>query len=287
MPLVQRTITTPQADVSILENGGPGMAVLLVHGNSSCKEVFLRQVEDPALAGYRMIAMDLPGHGASADAREDSVYSIPGYAAAATNVLRALDVREAVVFGWSLGGHIAIEMLGEHPAIRGLMLVGAPPFAPGPLGMIRAFHAQRGVLLATKGRFTPRDVGTFARICIGPNAAPEFLNAIARTDPKARTHLLRSMLAGLGKDQKRSVEHADVPIAVVNGVHEPFARLDYLSGLAWSDLWHDRCHVIAEAGHAPFLERPEEFNRLLAAFLRDVTLAERRPPVTGRRRAAG
>jgi pimeloyl-ACP methyl ester carboxylesterase len=95
------------------------------------------------------------------------------------------------------------------------------------------------------------------------------------------------MLAGLGKDQKRSVEHADVPIAVVNGIHEPFARLDYLSGLAWSNLWRDRCHVIADAGHAPFLEKPEEFNMLLAAFLRDVALADRALAVTGRRHAAG
>jgi pimeloyl-ACP methyl ester carboxylesterase len=287
MPLIQRTITTPQADVSILENDGPGMAVLFVHGNSSCKEVFLRQVEDPAFAAYRMIALDLPGHGASSNAREEAVYSIPGYAAAATHVLRALHVRDAVIFGWSLGGHIAIEMLGGHPGIRGLMIVGAPPFAPGPLGMIRAFQAQRGLLLATKGRFSARDVRTFARICVGSQAAPAFLDAIARTDPAARTHLLRSMLVGLGKDQKRTVENADVPIAVVNGIHEPFARLDYLSGLAWGDLWQDRCHAIADAGHAPFLEKPEEFNALLEAFLRDTALSGHRPAAAGRRRAAG
>lgn len=282
MPLTRRTIMAPQAEVSILETGGPGMAVLLVHGNSSCKEAFLRQVEDPAFAGYRMIALDLPGHGASSNARDAFTYSIPGYAQTALHVLRALDVQEAAVFGWSLGGHVAIEMLNEHPAIRGAMLVGAPPFAPGPLGMIRAFQARRGILLATKGGFSARDVATFARICVGKEAAPAFADAIARTDPKARTHLLRSMLTGAGKDQKRTVEQTDVPIAVVNGIHEPFARLDYLSSLAWPDLWHGRCHVIAGASHAPFLEKPEEFNALFAAFLRDVAQTARRPAASGR-----
>jgi pimeloyl-ACP methyl ester carboxylesterase len=58
---------------------------------------------------------------------------------------------------------------------------------------------------------------------------------------------------------------------VVNGSHEPFTRLDYLSSLGYQNLWGGRCHIIEGAGHAPFLETPEPFNRLLSSFLNDMT----------------
>lgn len=43
--------------------------VLLIHGNSSCKEVFRNQRDGDLGRRYRMIAVDLPCHGASEDAR--------------------------------------------------------------------------------------------------------------------------------------------------------------------------------------------------------------------------
>ena len=63
---------------------------------------------------------------------------------------------------------------------------------------------------------------------------------------------------------------AELPIAVVNGAHEPIVRLGYLSSLDYRWLWDDRCYVIAGAGHAPFWTAPEAFNELLGRFLHDV-----------------
>jgi pimeloyl-ACP methyl ester carboxylesterase len=61
------------------------------------------------------------------------------------------------------------------------------------------------------------------------------------------------------------------PVAVVNGLYEPFARLEYLLSLTYRNLWGGRCHIIDGAGHAPFLTAPEQFNSLLSLFLEDAS----------------
>lgn len=270
MDLSRKTIRTAMADIAVLESSGTGMPVLLLHGNSSCKEVFRRQLESAAAQRFRMIAMDLPGHGESTDARDERAYTIPGYAETACAVLDAMDAPAAAVLGWSLGGHIGLEMLARRPVLKGLMIVGAPPYAHGFLGMMRAFHVNLSLLLATRARLSLMEARRFARTCLGSAYEPIFVDVARRTDVRARPALYRGMMRGEGADQKQVAERARAPLAVLNGVDEPFARLDYLADLGFANLWDGQCHVIDRAGHAPFLERPEAFNPLFERFLDEV-----------------
>lgn len=85
-------IETGHGRISIAESKG-GPVVLLIHGNSSCKEVFRNQFDGDLGRRYRMIAMDLPGHGASEDARDtERGYTMPRYADAAVQVLAGCGV---------------------------------------------------------------------------------------------------------------------------------------------------------------------------------------------------
>lgn len=282
MKQYRRTISTSQAEIAVLESSGGGLPVVLIHGNSSCKEVFARQFESPEAARHRMIALDLPGHGESGDARADDTYSISGYADLVEEVLAALGVRRCIVLGWSLGGHVGVELLGRGADrgvdIAGLMLVGSPPFGRGLLAVARAFHISYDLLLATKGRLSAHEARRFGRACLGTAVQPRFLDMIVRTDVRARPALLRSMIKGDGFDQRAVVERTDRPVAMLNGAEEPFARLDFVAGLAYGALWDDTCHVIEGAGHAPFIERPDVFNPLFGRFLDDMSRREGAAP---------
>ena len=68
MPAVERMIPTSHADIAVAETSGSGLPVVMIHGNSSCKEVFKNQLTSPVGESNRLIALDLPGHGRSSDA---------------------------------------------------------------------------------------------------------------------------------------------------------------------------------------------------------------------------
>lgn len=264
-------IITDQATISVEDTGGDGFPVLLLHGAGASKEAFANQFVPAITEHLRLIAMDLPGHGASSDARDPNRgYSLTGYADTVADVLGELGVRRAAIYGWSLGGHIAIELMSRTDLVAGLMLTGAPPVGRGPLAMLRGFHTSWDMLLASKEHFTERDVDRFVSLCFEDSAAPAFRAAIARADGRARPAVQRSMMRGDGADQKLTVEAASIPIAIVNGAREPFARLGYFPTVNYRTLWRDTCFVINGAGHAPFWQRPDAFNPLLRDFVDDV-----------------
>jgi pimeloyl-ACP methyl ester carboxylesterase len=121
-------VATDHARIAVSDTRGDGAPVLLVHGNSACKEIFERQFDSPLARRFRLIAFDLPGHGASSDARDpERTYCMPGYADVAIELLTQLGVARFAVFGWSLGGHIGIEMLARDVDIVGLAITGTPP----------------------------------------------------------------------------------------------------------------------------------------------------------------
>jgi pimeloyl-ACP methyl ester carboxylesterase len=222
-----------------------------------------------------VIAIDLPGHGASSNASDpDTAYPMPGLAATVGDVLEALNIKRTAIFGWSLGGHIAIEMLATNPVVAGIFITGAPPLSRGPLGVLRAFRISLDGLLASKEQFSTRDAARFLRACYGKNANPDYLKSIERADGRLRKIMSGGIMRGVGADQRRTVESAHAPVAVVNGEYESFGRLGYINGLRYSSLWDNTCHVIPGAGHAPFIDRPDLFDPLLSRFTSDVATAE-------------
>ena len=275
MSVTEKTIRTRYADIALSQSSGAGLPVLLLHGSGASKGVFAKQFAGPLADTHRMLAIDLPGHGQSSDAFDPAAtYTVAGLALVVAEVLGELGIDRAAVFGWSLGGHVAIELLSFHAGIAGLLLTGTPPIGRGPIGVLRGFHTSLDVMLASKERFTARDIERFARMCFGDHVDPAFLLSIARADGRLRKIVFNGMMRGIGADQKRVVEHASVPIAIVNGEREPVGRLGYIASLAYSSLWDGQCHVIPGAGHAPFWEMPDAFNPMLSRFVEDVEAHE-------------
>lgn len=269
------TITTPQGEIAVTDTGGEGLPVLLLHGSGASREIFSKQLEGPLGQHHRLVALDLPGHGKSADAPvAEATYTISGLAGVVDAVMERMGIFRAAVYGWSLGGHIAIEMLAARKRVAGVMLTGAPPVGRGSIAMLRGFQMRWDMLLASKETFSRRDAERYARLCYGEDAEPWMIEAILRTDGRIRPTVMKSMMRGEGADQKLAVETAEVLVAMVNGANEPIARLGYLESLSYRQLWEERCHVIPGAGHAPFLQTPQMFNALLHRFAEDVKLRE-------------
>ena len=227
--------------------------------------MFRQQLEGQLAQG--LITFDLPGHGDSSDAPEPTrTYTRPGLADATLELLGRLAVREAIIVGWSLGGHIGMEMIPRFAGLRGLMIIGAPPVRTGQM----ASGFSRLPPEASKAELADTEIDTFLRAILGSSKDATLRDAVRRADGRFRRCLFESARAGSGIDQRLAVETSAVPLAVVNGSADPLVRLDYFENIAYANLWSGRCHRVEGAGHAPFWEVPERFDAVLESFLQDL-----------------
>ena len=265
----QCMIRTSHGALAVEESGHGGIPVLLIHGNSFCRGVFRHQMQGRIANSHRFIAFDLPGHGESSNANVPArSYTRPGLADAAVELLDKLGVTEAIVFGWSLGGHIGIEMIPRFPGMRGLMITGAPPVSRNQ--MSQGFRASPHSGVAGKQELSEAELDGFVDGIFGESADAFLRLAVARADGRFRKRLLEAARAGEGVDQRLIVESSPVPLAVVNGGADRIVNLDYFDTVAFANLWEGGCHRLSGLGHAPFWEAPSDFNPILERFLQDV-----------------
>jgi pimeloyl-ACP methyl ester carboxylesterase len=107
---------------------GEGDPILLIHGFASNGAVNWRStgwVDTLKGAGFRTIAMDVRGHGASAKLYEPSQYRPELLAGDAANLLDHLGLKRADVLGYSMGGRIGAFLATGHPGkVRSLVIGG-------------------------------------------------------------------------------------------------------------------------------------------------------------------
>src|SRR4051812_9852982 len=277
-----RTVDVGPDRLAYVDLGEGDPPVLLLHGLGGNWTAWLETL--PALArDRRVIAVDLPGFGASAPGSDG--ISIPGYARAIERFCARMGLDEVIVAGSSLGGWVAAELTLRAPdLVKGLVLIDAAGMVPTRAERLRAISMMRGAEL-------------------GAPLAPKFRAAIA-SRPRLRNLALKYTVSD------PSALAADLVYMALPAAPDPgFGRAFTAARRSWSDAWCDQVteiecptlivwgerdsllslgqgrewarrirgsefRVIPGAGHLPMFERPVLVNGLLEGFLKRLREAD-------------
>lgn len=272
MSIRTRILPIDGAGVAVHESPGRGSPLVLVHGHWSTRFVFAPLLEGPLGQQHRLIAIDLPGEGAS-DPPVDPIaaYSTPGFASVITSVARALELEKAVYAGWSLGGHLLIEAMPALGRARGFCIFGTPPLRYPP-NFEEAFlpHPIVDVLFAPTIDDEACDAWADAVI---PRSSPLWASLrdhIRASDGSRRAQLGASIGTVGYRDEPSVLASLQQPLAVIHGEHDSLISLPYIAALRLPTLWRGAVQVVAGATHATQWTAPEALSDLLLAFRKAV-----------------
>jgi pimeloyl-ACP methyl ester carboxylesterase len=264
-------ITLNGQSVHYLESSGRGRPVLFVHGNSSSARAFAAQLDSDFGATFRCIAVDLPGHGKSAPGADPATdYTIPGYGRFLLAFLDALRLKDILAVGWSLGGLVLLEVADLLPA-RGVVISGAPPFGHPPAFDRAYFNNPAGALLVTP-ELSESEIELLTDAITADRGLirSDVVQGLKVTDPQARGCLGASAGRLDFRDEIEIVRHLSKPLMVLHGELDPIVNPTYFASLEMPTLYHETVHIVPRAGHHIFAEKPEDVNRLLEEFIRDI-----------------
>ena len=253
-----------------LEVKGSGPDLVLLHGwglNIRVWDGLVQELGDR----FRLIAVDLPGHGRSAWGAGGGT---PAEQAWLIHTTLASVSNRYSLLGWSLGGQIALDLAAAMPGqIDKLVLVAATPrfaqSADWPYGMQPAVITNLATQLRQNYRQTVRDfLELQVRGSIEGSSVLEQLRHALFVHGEAQAEALEAGLNTLAtSDLRPTLPHVKVPTLVIAGQHDRITAPAASRVLAQA-LPDARYLEMRRAAHAPFLSHRKEFAALMDTFLR-------------------
>ena len=240
---------------------GEGTPLLLIHGFGG--DISNWMLTQEALAsGRRVIAFDLPGHGASSKTVKDG--SLAGLASAVNTLLDALSISKAHVMGHSLGGGVAVTLLKNHTdKVASLSLLAPAGFEKAVnMAFITGFtEADRNRAMQQELEKLVHDKGLIGRKMV------DSVMRARRLD--GARDALRTIAAACfpngeqGDDLRPVLEAASIPVQLFWG------EADEVLPVAGADNVPDSVekHLFPGVGHLPQMEKASEVNKTTEAFL--------------------
>lgn len=243
---------------SVAGRGEP--ALVFVHGGLANRGFWDGQLREFG-AHCKVIALDLPGHGESGSDR--TKWGLPEFGADVKAVVEAEKADKVILFGNSLGGPVIVEaalLLGD----RALGVVGVDTFQLLDITVAPEEVRQRAELFEKDYAGALRSmVSMLFHKDADPAVVADAEKRMSGTPPAAA----KAMFLGMtGYEQGASVRRLTVPLRTING--DLFPTDTEANRKVKPDF---EALVMTHMGHYPMLERPAEFNRLVAETVAALT----------------
>jgi pimeloyl-ACP methyl ester carboxylesterase len=259
---VERKICAAGDGVRIVYSaaGSGAIALVFIHGGLANRNFWDGELQEFGQR-YRVIAPDLPGHGESGSNRQK--WGIPEFGADIQAVVDAEHLKKVIFFGNSLGGPVAIEAALLLPG-KVLGVVGVDTFQSLAYKMTAEQARERAEAFRRDYSGSLKQmVKTLFHADADPGVVADAERRMARTSPEVAYSMFLSLA---GYDTAASARRLQVPLLAINGDIYPTdiegvrkVKPDF------------EVLVMKHMGHYPMLERPSEFDRLVAEVVERLT----------------
>ena len=245
-----------------------GRAVLFIHGFSQCGLSWSKQMGSDLVNDHRLVAMDLRGHGQSekpGDAYGDSRL----WAEDVRSVIETLGLDHPILCGWSYGALVILDYIRFHGDgdIGGINFVGGIT----KLGSDEAMAVIAPEFLALVPGFFSTDfeqsigsLGSLIRMCFNRELSSEEYYPMLGYNVSVPPYV-REGLFSRAFDNDDVLPKISRPVLITQGEKDAIvipAVLEQFNGR----IHHLQTSLYPNAGHAPFWEDTERFNRELREF---------------------
>ncbi len=256
-----------------VEQFGNGPAVVVLHGFTGQTETW-RSFIDAARRDYTVIAVDLPGHGASDSPDDPELYTMTRHVQALTEILDGLGLQRVAWLGYSLGGRIALSVAIAYPErTSALVLESASP------GLTRSeerrVRVREDEMLADwiEEVGIDRFVGYWESLPLWDSqtrlpaeAREELRRQRLCNDPRGLANSLRGVGTGAQPALHDRLHRISAPTLIIAG--EDDTRFSTIAREMDMALSHSQLVILPGTGHAAHLEQPDQFNRTGMDFLK-------------------
>ena len=257
------------ARLHVVETGNPGgRPLVFLHGFSQSWLAWQSLMHSTLADDYRLVAMDLRGHGRS-DKPDIGYAESALWAEDVAAVLRELLLEQPVLIGWSYGTIVVLDYLGVYgeDSVGGIGIIGGIT----KLGSAEALAALTPEMLdilpdcfASGTEESVRGLTGLLGLCFVRPPSPEELYPMLGYNLTVPPSVRQALLS-------REVDNDDLlrtirkPVLLVHGAEDAIVRPSVVDQHT-AAVAHAEVHVMAGAGHAPFWDDAPTFERHLRAF---------------------
>lgn len=247
------------------EDHGTGPPIVCMPSLGDLRAEYRLLVPQLVDAGFRVLTMDLRGHGESSVGWDD--YSVSAIGTDLMTLLRMTDIRSAIVIGTSASAGAAVWTAAEAPnLVRRLVLIS--PFVRDTIPPWRAKLMYAPLFVKPWG---PALWIRYYR-SLYPSSKPEdfdrYLNALrASLKEPGRMTAVRKMMTASKKASAQRLDQVDVPTLVVMGTSDPDFKDPAEEAEFIADELDAEVVLIEGAGHYPHVEMPDEASEAILEFV--------------------
>ncbi len=255
--------------IHVIEAGNSrGRPILFVHGFSQCSLCWQRQFNSDLADDFRLVALDLRGHGLSEKPR-DAYGDSRLWAEDINAVIHTLKLDHPILSGWSYGPIVMLDYVRHYgeDAIAGMNFIGGitslgsekalSVITPEFLSLVPAFFS-------TDTEESVRGLGSLLRLCFAKEPGPEEVYLMLGYNLSVPPHVRQALFS-------RTIDNDDVlakikkPVLITQAINDAIVKA-VAADVHRSALANGEVELVADTGHACFWDNAAAFNRRLRSF---------------------